>query len=441
MYRKKERNTQMLFRELMPFGGKLNENNRWLRLRDLIPWEELEEEYGRYFSERGRPALDAQLVIGVICIKHIEKLSDEAVVERLLENPYMQAFCGLENFTSEGLLDGSSLSRLRKRLGRAYFRKLEKYVFRVLRERKLIKANGTMVDATVFPGNIRYPTDVSLLNEVRQWLVEKIVRIGKKTGIRKRTYRRKARKEYLSFSSRRKKTRKAVKVAKKAMLQYVRRNLKQFEELASELKKRGLKLASDVRKRFETARKIYEQQALMYREKVHRVRDRIVSFHQPEIRPIVRGKAGKEVEFGPKGAVSLVDGYMFLDKLSYDNFNESQTLPGAVEQYEERFGRMPEELIGDGIYGNRENRKYLKEKGIRTALKPLGRRAQSREAEQHRNWVRRKQKQRNRIEGMIGHGKEHFGLDRIRYRIDEGAEIWVRMGLLGMNLDTALKRI
>lgn len=440
MYRKKDRNTQLLFKELMPFGGKLDENNRWLRLRELVPWKDLEKEYQKYFSDRGRPGLDGQLVLGVICLKHMLKLSDKEVVQQVLENPYMQAFCGLENFATKKLFDESSLSKLRKRLGKGYFRKLERQVLRVLKDRKLIKARGVMVDATIFPSNVRYPTDVGLLNQVREWLVDNINMIGKKVGIKKRTYRRKAKGEYLGFSKKRKKTRKAVKRAKKAMLQYVRRNVEQLKELLEEMKKRGLKLKQGFVERFKIARKIYEQQREMYREKTHRVKDRIVSFHQWWVRPMVRGKAGKEVEFGPKGELSLVDGYMFLDELSFDNFNESMKMKQSLDLYEERFSKNPQELIGDVIYGSRDNRDYLKSKEIKVALKPLGRKAQTQEAQKQRQWVKKKQKLRNRIEGMIGHGKEHFGLDRIRYTTEDGAEIWVRMGLMMMNLNTALKR-
>ena len=292
----------------MPFGGKLNENNRWLKLMGLIPWEELAKEYGKYFSDRGRPGLDGQLVLGIICIKHMLKLSDQAVMEQVLENPYMQALCGMESFASKRLFNESSLSKLRKRLGRDYFQKLEKYVLKVLKERKLIRPRGIMLDATVFPSNVRYPTDVGLLNDVREWLVDNINKMGRKIGVKKRTYRRKAKKEYLGFSKKRKKTRNAVKKAKKAMLQYVRRNMGQLEELLGEFKKRGLKAKQVIYDKFEVARKIYQQQLEMYRKKIHRVKDRIVSFAQPEVRPIVRGKEGRDVEFGPKGALSLVDG-------------------------------------------------------------------------------------------------------------------------------------
>ena len=78
MYKGKDKKSMELFKELMPYGGKLNENNRWIKLRGLVPWEEMEKEYARYFSDIGRPGLDGQLVLGVICIKHMLKLSDEA---------------------------------------------------------------------------------------------------------------------------------------------------------------------------------------------------------------------------------------------------------------------------------------------------------------------------------------------------------------------------
>ena len=103
MYRKKDRKTIHFpeFKELLPFGGVLNEDNRLLKLGALIPWDELEDEYAKFFSEnKGRPAKDARLIIGAMCIRHKEKLSDEAAAEHIQENPYMQAFCGLDSFNT-----------------------------------------------------------------------------------------------------------------------------------------------------------------------------------------------------------------------------------------------------------------------------------------------------------------------------------------------------
>jgi len=443
MYRKKDKKTQELFKELMPWGGKLNGKNRWLRLEKLIPWEELENEYGKYFAEnRGRPGLDSQLVLGVICIKHMLKLSDEDVVEQVLENPYMQAFCGLETFATESLFNDSSLSKLRKRLGKKYFRQLEKKVLEVLKKRKIIRARGIMVDATVFPSNIRFPTDTGLLNEVREWLVKQIKEIRKSAGVKWiRTRCKKARDEYLSFSKKRKKTKKSVRKITKHTLQYVRRNMEQLANLIEEIRIKGIEVKEIIHKKIEVIRLIFDQQLDMYRRKSHIVKDRIVNYAQPEVRPMVRGKAGKPVEFGPKAELSLVDGYLLLDCLSYGNFNEAKKLQESIKLYKKRFEKKPEKMIGDGIYGNRDNRSYLKGEQIRSALKPLGRKSKTQEYEKEKRWIKKQQRIRNQIEGFIGHAKEHFGLNKIRYKIDGGSEIWVRMGLLAMNLDTALKRV
>lgn len=89
MYRPKDRSSRPLFPELFPFGGKLDAGNRWLRIAELIPWQDLEDEYRKAFSDIGRPAKDAQLVIGLLLLKHMTGLSDRELVAEVLENPYM----------------------------------------------------------------------------------------------------------------------------------------------------------------------------------------------------------------------------------------------------------------------------------------------------------------------------------------------------------------
>lgn len=180
MYKGKDRKTIPLFEELFPFGGKLDENNRWLRVAELIPWNELEDEYRQHFSDIGRPATDARLFIGLILLKHMTGLSDREVVRSVQENVYHQAFCGYEHFVTDRSLDPSSLTKLRKRLGDNYFKELEEKTYRVLIDRRIIKGKGLLVDATIFPENIKYPNDVGLLNDVREWLVETIKPLGRR---------------------------------------------------------------------------------------------------------------------------------------------------------------------------------------------------------------------------------------------------------------------
>jgi len=271
MYRAKDRKTRPLFPELFPFGGTLNENNRWLRISELIPWDDLEAEYAKKFSDMGRPATDGQLVIGLLLLKHMTGLSDDGVVTAVMENPYMQAFCGFEKFVTAELLNSSTLTRMRERLGVEFFKQLESKTYKLLIDRKIIKAKGLLIDATVFPENIKYPSDVGLLNDVRQWLVGNIKKLGKVVGKAYRSRPRVARKEYLNYSKKKKKTKKAINNAKKKMLQHVRRNLKQMKEVIEIVKAQGQRIKQNIIGKIEVAEKIYSQQQEMYKAKVNRI--------------------------------------------------------------------------------------------------------------------------------------------------------------------------
>lgn len=440
VYKGKDRKTLPLFDELFPFGGKLDENNRWLKVAELIPWDKLEDEYRQYFSDIGRPATNARLFIGLILLKHMTGLSDREVVCSVQENIYHQAFCGYEHFVTDRSLDPSSLTKLRKRLGNRYFKELEEKIYRELIDLKIIKGKGLLVDATVFPENIKYPNDVGLLNDVREWLVETIKPMGKKLGKWYRTYCRTAKNIYLSFSKKKHRTKKTIQKAKRQMLQYVRRNLKQLDEVIQTLKDDGVEICQKVIEKLEVGRRIYDQQNEMYQEKKQRIDDRIVSFHRSYVRPIKRGKGGgKDTEFGPKGALSYVDGFLFLDKFGHDNYSEAgkEIVEGQIKNYEKKFGKKPPSFTGDNLYGTRENRALMDKEEIRPAFKPLGRKSKTKPD----RWFKKKQKERNRIEGAFGHGKVHFGLNCVKYHGEDGSKMWVRLGIMGMNLQTALARM
>jgi IS5 family transposase len=435
MYRRKDRKTLLLFPELFPFGGKLDENNRWLRIAELIPWEELEEEYGKHFSDVGRPATDAQLAIGLLLLKHMTGLSDEEVVQEVLENPYMQAFCGFEKFVTEEILDPSTLTRMRERLGLEFFKELERKTYKVLIDRRIIKAKGMLVDATVFPEEIKYPNDVGLLNDVREWLVRNIKRVGKVIGKKYRTYPRKARKDYLNFSKKKRKTKKAINKAKRQMLQYVRRNIKQLKDGLEQVKATGQRVKQNILDRLQVAEKIYHQQLEMYRHKSNRIDERIVSFRRPYVRPIKRGKAGKKVEFGGKGALVHVGGFLFLDHFEHRAFAEENLMAEHVGGYVDRFGKLPPYVTADTKYGTLENRELMENIEVRTSFKRRGRPPKT--IDSRDRWFKRRQRERNRIEGGIGNSKEHYRCDRVRYSIKDGSEIWIRAGILAMNLKAA----
>ncbi len=165
----------------------------------------------------------------------------------------------------------------------------------------------------------------------------------------------------------------------------------------------------------------------MFSQRSHHVEDRIVSIHQPHVRPIVRGKARSHTEFGSKIHVSLVDGYSFLDTLSWDAFNEGSRLLEYIEGYRDKFGFYPLEVLADKIYCTRENRKHLKGLGIQLLAKPLGRPSAVK-----KNYVR--PGERNAIEGKFGQGKNAYGLGRIKARLKTTSESWIASIILVLNL-------
>lgn len=158
----------------------------------------------------------------------------------------------------------------------------------------------------------------------------------------------------------------------KKQLQYIKRNLFHIEGLISlgatlsALNKRQYKMLLVVTE-------VYRQQLWLYENKKQSIEDRIISLNQPHIRPIVRGKASQSVEFGAKLSASYFEGYVFLDHISWDNFNESSDLKTQVKTFKNYTGYYPESVHVDKIYRTRENRAWCKERGIKMSGPPLGR--------------------------------------------------------------------
>ena len=213
--------------------------------------------------------------------------------------------------------------------------------------------SGTMiVDATCAPSNIRYPQDVSLLNEARE-NAETLLDVlhDPADGKKPRTYRKRARKDYLKYTRCRKHTAKMTRKAIGKQLAYLRRDLNAIDGKLS----LGKNLPPRQAERLGTIRAVYEQQKYMYDNRTHSVPDRIVSVSQPFVRPIVRGKAGKPVEFGAKLDISVVDGWTRLECCSFDAYNEAGNLREMAERFRAREGHYPSRILADKIYRNREN--------------------------------------------------------------------------------------
>lgn len=435
----------------LPFGGKLNPGNRWVKMGQRIPWDELAKGYHKKMSaDRGRPAKNARLVIGAVIIKHKLNLSDEETVLQIQENPYLQYFVGLSQYQEEPAFAPSLFVEIRRRMGSEVFDAFEKAILaEIEKSRKKQKESDEdqnkpshkgklVIDATVAEQAIRYPTDLGLLNESREITEKLIDELAKESGAKKpRTYREQARKRYLNLAKNKKPGKRLLRQGIRQQLQYVRRNLSHIDDLLDTFEK--FPLSPRKQKQYWVVRQVYNQQLSMYQSSTHRCDDRIVSIHQPHVRPIVRGKAGCKAEFGCKISVSLVDGIAMVDHLGWDAFNEGQDLKNQVEQYKVRYGYYPESVLADGIYGTRDNRSYLKGEGIRFGGKPLGRPMKQTELKAEQIKLAKKQRKQDAleripIEGKFGQGKNGYRLNYIRAKTAKTSEAWIRAIFLVMNL-------
>jgi transposase, IS5 family len=452
----------------LPFGGKLSGENRWVKMAELIPWEDCESEYAEQLSETmGAPSKSFRMALGALIIKERLGTSDAETVEQIRENPYLQYFLGLSEYSDEAPFDSSMMVHFRKRLDMNWVGRINEAV--VMKSREVQKASvcgseppeekkdgsdhdeppsppnegQLIIDASCTPADIRYPTDLSLLNEAREHTEYVIDVLYNQTGsdVKKkpRTYRQEARQEYLKVAKQRKANKKTIRKAVRKQLGYVKRNLKHIDALLAA----GTSLSSlnnQAYRKLLVVSEVYRQQQQMYDTVQNRIDDRIVSLSQPHVRPIVRGKAGTPVEFGAKISASCTDGYAFLDHLSWDNFNESGDLPEQVESFKQRFGHYPESVHADQIYRTRANRKYCQERGIRLSGKPLGRPA-AQEKANIRKQAQADARVRNQIEGKFGQGKRRFSLARIMAKLAPTAETTIAITFLVMNLERLLRPI
>lgn len=503
MFQRTENTPNLLENFYLPFDGKLNPNNRWVQLATLVPWEQAEEKYVQALGSPvvGQKAYSVRVALGALLIKERLGLSDRETTLQIMENPYLQYFLGFDSYVDEEPFHHSLLTHFRARLGPEILMDVNDWIVKEglkaeqeaarakkqasddhddddpeggqlvmeigealtvpeaeaapakpVRERKSpfhllpvsdsqVNRGTLMLDATCAPADIKYPTDLGLLNHAREILEgiidslhQPLVGVAQKP----RTYRKEARKAFLNVSKQRQPKGKTIRKAVKKQLTYVGRDLRIIENLCKQMPLTTLSKAAY--RRLLVISELHRQQQEMMRQGVHRMEHRIVSIEQPHVRPIVRGKAGANVEFGAKVAASLVGGYAWIETMQWENFNESNTLQAAVETYKVRFGVYPAVILADKIYRNRENLKYCKGLGIRLSGPKLGRpTAESQEV--NRKQERQDAAERNAIEGKFGEGKRRYGLGLIRAKGAATSLTVIALQFMVMNLERRLRAL
>ena len=476
MYRLPETQQLTFDKFFLPFGGKLRRDNRWVRLADMIPWADFESAYADTLtgSRMGCPALPVRMALGALIIKERLGTSDRETVAQIQENPSLQYFLGFREFRMTRPFDPSLFVQFRKRLGLEFITQVNDRVCALVgvpqasitetsaqspgasdasdisdtsdtsdaSDASRQNRGKLVVDATCAPADIAYPTDLNLLNEAREQaeqIIDTLYDPVRGTIAKPRTYRQKARKAYLRAAKARRLSRAKRRKAVGQQLRFLRRDLRHIEALLAHDEVSLTLLSSRQYRQGLVIQEVLRQQHEMYDLRSCRIDGRIVSLSQPHVRPIVRGKAKAPTEFGAKLSVSVIDGLVFLERLEWENFNESTGLIAQLEDYKARFGVYPVSVHADKIYRTRANRAYCTQRGIRLSGPPLGRppkptEENRAEREAQKRLARQDEGDRNIVEGKFGQAKRRFSLGRVMTKLADTSACAITVTLLVVNL-------
>ena len=338
-------------------------------------------------------------------LKHYLGLSDEILIERLNTDWCMQYFCGVQ-LGLQKIKDKNLVSSWRTYLGRHL--NIAELQSGLIKNWKpyMSQTHVTMMDATCHESDLRYPTSVKLLWES----------IAKVYGIvQQKRNRLKLRKQ---------------------LLKYLLRLLQGLDELQQ---KQQFNLSNKEQKLLSTLHTVYEQQHELTYGNTGKVPHRIVSLSKPYVRPIVRGKDTKAVEFGAKLHKVQVNGISFIEHLSYENFNEGTRLKQSIAFHQKHFGKLFQ-LGAGAIYATNENRRYCSKLGIATSFIPKGKEGKLSEQKKAMRSVLSIVRA-TVLEGGFGNEKNHYLLNKIKAKTQATETAWIFFGMMTANASIISKRI
>ena len=413
------------------------------QLYQAIPFEALAKQIPapkRAMSGKGcKPWFDVKGAIGLLILKHYLCCSDEMLIERINTDWSLQLFCGIQLHPGEKIKDTNLPSTWRGYIGRRLdIGALQKQVADYWKP-YMEETNIGSQDATCYESRIAHPTDIKLLWQCSHEVYQLLQRQRKSMGLRKsRSNYDKQKKQYLSYQKRKKKTKSQERKLRKKLLKYLLR----LTTLENELQyKHNIYVSIDQKKRLQIIDRVYEQQHhKAYGNPKEPIKNRIVSLSKPYIRPIVRGKETKAVEFGAKVNKLQVNGISFIEHFSYDAFNEGTRYQNGIHLQRKLFRKCTHHSA-DAIYATNANRKYCTKNSIVTNFIPKGRqKEQDLEPAKIMRGLLNKERG-TRLEGSFGNEKNHYLVQKVNARNEYTERCWIFFGILTANASIISQRI
>ena len=407
------------------------------RFHSQFPFSELARQIHLKSSTLGRKSyFSPEGKIALMVLKSYTNFSDSQLIEYLNGNIHYQLFCGVQIDPLHSLTNSKIVSAIRQELAEHLDIESLQLILAEHWKPYLENLHVCMTDATCYESHLHFPTDVKLLWEGIVWLHRHLCKHCRTLHIQRplNKYLDVSR-AYLAYSKLRKRRKSQPSMIKRRLLQLLEKLLDQLKQLHSSYRDR-LTLPSDYQIRFSVMRVLEQGKNLFAGKKVS---DRIVSIDRHYLRPIIRGKETKSVEFGAKVNNIQIDGISFIEHISFKAFNEGVRLKDCIHlQQLTRAGMKA--LAADSIYANNANRKFCTKYHISTSSKRKGRAAKD---EPIRKILRSKlsRERATRLEGSFGTQKQHYSLARIKARNRKTEMLWIFFGIHTANAVCMIEKV
>ena len=409
--------------------GSIYQSIPWIELFKALKIKENSKGPSRIFSPQGMLAL--------MFLKSYVGCSDRKLINHLNGNIDFQMFCGIF-LGPERISNFKIISEIRCELSNKLDIKILQSVLAGYWKPYLQNPNIMLEDATCYETSMRYPTNVKLLWESTEWSYKQLKLMCKYLKIRiPRNKYEEQWDKYNNYSHKRKRTYKETNKRIRSLLYLLDKIVCLLMDIENKYQER-LELPKRYYTNIKIIRKVLKQQQEMFKTGKS-VPERILSISKSYIRPIVRGKEVKAVEFGAKVNMIQFDGINFIEHLSFNAFNEGTRLVKSIRYGRSLFGKITH-ISADDIYATNANRKYSTAAHIVTNFKRKGRAGKH---EEHRQIISRElRKERTiRMEGSFGTEKEHYGLQKIKARTEKNEILWIFFGVHTANAVRIAKRL
>ena len=397
------------------------------RLHSVFPFDRIAKSVGLSERRLGRRNIfTPSAKIALMVLKSYTGFSDRQLVEHLNGNIHYQLFCGIMIDPSFPITNYKIVSAIRNEIASVLDIDALQEVLASHWKPYLENLHVCMTDATCYESHMRFPTDMKLLWESLEWLYRHICLHCRELGIRRpRNKYADVAESYLSYRRTRKRKASRTRMLKRRMIRLLEKLLMQRDGIHRE-HGTSLRYTQDYQKRLSIIRKVLVQEKEMFEG--GKVGDRIVSIDRHYIRPIVRGKEIKSVEFGAKVNNIQIDGISFIEHISFKAFNEGIRLKDCIRMQQKLMNVRVRCVAADSIYANNANRKFCTKYGISTSFVRKGKAAKD---EPLRKVLRSElsRERATRLEGSFGTQKQHYSLARIKARNKKTEILWIFFGI------------